>query len=197
MRRYAAQPHRSLSVRLHALRQRHQQFDAGFTLVEMLAAIVVLVLVSSVVAVGISTGLKVYEQSKFVSESDLLASTINEALADPCRFYNPDTDSIKYNGNTIYNPSLKLSNGQIKVVGYSDTSLTKTLSISLLNSGAYTNCKVIITDKNGNETGTDTLDAFGGGKGYYKIASTTNSNLNRDTVYKFSFKPISPVTKAT
>lgn len=60
-----------------------------------------------------------------------------------------------------------------------------------------TNCKVIITDKNGNETGTDTLDAFGGGKGYYKIASTTNSNLNRDTVYKFSFKPISPVTKAT
>lgn len=58
----------------------------GFTLVEMLVALAIVVMLSLMISVGTSIGAKVQREATFVAESDILASTINTALQDVLRF---------------------------------------------------------------------------------------------------------------
>ena len=70
---------------------------SGFTLVEMLVSLAIVVMMSLMISVGTSVGAKVQRESTFVAESDILASTINTAVQDVLRFseieaYSPKTD---------------------------------------------------------------------------------------------------------
>jgi prepilin-type N-terminal cleavage/methylation domain-containing protein len=67
---------------------------AGFTLVEMLAATVVLALLTTMVATGVSVGMRVWRSSSFSSTSQLLSSNVEVALSDPIHFSKPQLDNV-------------------------------------------------------------------------------------------------------
>ena len=58
----------------------------GFTLVELLASLMIVVLLSIMMSIGASVGMSVQRESTFVAQSDVLASTINTALGDVLRY---------------------------------------------------------------------------------------------------------------
>ena len=60
-------------------RQRNRR---GFTLAETLAALVVVVLLAMSVQIGTMTALRARTVSRFQSESEILAATLNSALGD-------------------------------------------------------------------------------------------------------------------
>ena len=60
--------------------------EAGFTLIEMIAAVFVLVLLSLMVGTGISMTMHAYETVVAQSEAELLLSTAVDALADDLRY---------------------------------------------------------------------------------------------------------------
>ena len=60
--------------------------EAGFTLVEMVAAVVVLVLLALMVGTGINMAMHAYETVVAQSEAELLLSTAVDALADDLRY---------------------------------------------------------------------------------------------------------------
>ncbi len=60
--------------------------SAGFTLLESLIALLIVVLITACVAVGTSASGRVYRRSLFASESDLTAATLDIALSDVLRY---------------------------------------------------------------------------------------------------------------
>ncbi len=165
----------------------------GFTLVEMLAALVILMLLTGIVTMGVNLGMKTYREATFASESQILAGTINSALSDPFRnmTYTEDalgnrTYSIVYRddatGGAVTSPSLKAIDGQIYIQG----SNTSGNGIALLNKKAYSDCKVTSIK----------LDDCDGVivSGTFSIQSTVDSSLKKEDI-AFSFVPISPIHK--
>ena len=59
---------------------------AGFTLVEMLCALVVMVLVSCLMAVGVRVAVKAYQTEVMHSEAQVLCSTIRTKVNDELRY---------------------------------------------------------------------------------------------------------------
>ena len=66
--------------------KRKLKSSKGFSLLETLVALIIVLLVASCVTIGISASNRVYKRSLFVSESDLIASTIDIALSDVLRY---------------------------------------------------------------------------------------------------------------
>jgi len=90
----------------------------GFTLVEMLATTLIILLLSGAIAVGIATSSQVYTDSSFTSESGLLASTLNTALSDLLRYAeaDPDGKTAKSNGTPLFtNPDYGVTNGYLLI----------------------------------------------------------------------------------
>lgn len=165
----------------------------GFTLVEMLATLIVLTLLTGMVAMGVNLGLKTYRESTFASESQILMGTINSALSDPFRnmTYTEDeqgsrTYSIIYRddvaGETVISPSLKAIDGQIYIQGTN----TSGNGIALLNRRAYSDCKVT-------DIGLDNCNSTMV-SGTFTIQSTVNADLKKENI-PFSFVPINPIHK--
>ncbi len=60
--------------------------SAGYTLIEILAALAVLSLMLLALGAGTASSVRVYRQSTALSEAGVLSSTLFEALADELRF---------------------------------------------------------------------------------------------------------------
>ena len=58
----------------------------GYTLVELLTAMVIVILIGLMVSTGMTVGLKVQKESIFVANSDMLAGTLNTAISDVLRY---------------------------------------------------------------------------------------------------------------
>lgn len=126
----------------------------GFTLVETIVSLAILVMLISVISVGVNTAMKVYESVTFTSESDLLSSTLQTTLADILRYavYNKEEDmsegevAITNESYGISKGGFLLENGRVMVnmggAGEGGTADT----FFLVNDGAYTSMK--ITDFN-------------------------------------------------
>lgn len=92
--------------------------NKGFTLVEMLCTIVVMLLVSATVTVGIRLAAENYTSSITASESQVLCSTVMDAVSDELRF-----SKISDWGSTVKFQSTRFSglrhfdvdNGQVVV----------------------------------------------------------------------------------
>lgn len=88
--------------------------DKGFTLVEMLAAALLLVLLCLMLSTGLNMALKSYRTMRAESETQVLLSTLTDALADDLRFarnvqFDKDTGKlISYNSDS-YNMDAKLT----------------------------------------------------------------------------------------
>lgn len=153
----------------------------GFTLVETLVAVLILVMLSSIVGVGINTAMKTYRELIFTSESDILASTVNTALSDLLRFASYEEESSTDAGKVIFsnrdyykvtNGSLDLSDGKI----YINTDDTGSGNYNaLVNNGAYTTLQV-----------SDLKLNYDNGifLGSYTIEDRTGT-LKKDVVYAF------------
>ncbi len=149
-----------------AHRLRAERRHAGFTLVEMLAALIVVTLLTTVVATGVNVGMKVYRQSTFTSEAQTLSNTIENALADPMHFANTQSLSTTTDGvsstalywhatylNHNVSPQVQLQSDnradgtQIQVLAFAGQADGKKnedvgKTFNLLNVGAYTDCTI-------------------------------------------------------
>lgn len=132
--------------------QRILRSNSGFTLVEMLAATLVLGLLTSMVAMGVTLGMKAYQRSSFESEAQILASTLDASLSDPLRFSTAQaTDNnsfayqVTYRNNTITNVQLtthevpRADGKKVNVLAFESESGQY---YDITNVGAYTNCTV-------------------------------------------------------
>ena len=74
--------------------------NKGFTLVEMLCTIVILLLISALVVTGVQLGVKSYHRSISDSEAQVLCSTLTTAVSDELRY----AGTVHLTGeNTTYN----------------------------------------------------------------------------------------------
>lgn len=128
--------------------------EAGFTVVEMLAAVFVLVLLSLMVGAGMSMAMHAYETVVAQSEAELLLSTAVDALADDLRYawnvkpdeslqwtnftYTSDSYSSDSSGHDV-SLCVEKDNGKGKINAKSeDGAVQQVLSI---NAGAYGSSK--------------------------------------------------------
>lgn len=108
--------------------------NSGFTLVELLAAIVVMAMISLIIGAGLSGGARTYRISTFESNGYVLRDTINTALAHDIRFC--DTSRTA-------KPTFSLSSGgtittsNVYIAGSSTAQPS-----ALLNESAYSGLKI-------------------------------------------------------
>lgn len=89
----------------------------GFTLIEMMACILTLVLIVLICTTGTNMAMKSYNESLFETNSQMLESTINTALGDVLRYASNVTESTVGGVTTVKftNTNYSLENGYIKI----------------------------------------------------------------------------------
>ena len=116
----------------------------GFTLVELLCTIVILLLVSAAVNVGIHLAVQNYASSITNSEAHVLCGTVGDLVCDELRFgSNPtwEKEGLIFNSRNIASRKFVVENGQV-FLSYSDAALSGDLTLKpekLLPSKAYPN----------------------------------------------------------
>ena len=83
---------------------RARRSRAGFTLVEMLAALMVLGLLTALVATGVARANDIYRAEQFASQAQVLSDSIYNAISTPIRFMRTDADGnyvVSLNGEKI------------------------------------------------------------------------------------------------
>lgn len=185
----------------------------GFTLVETLASMVILIMLVSVIGTGVSASMKTYRDLTFVSESDILASTIYTAMSDVLRFadYEAEQDGTIYFTNVNYGISkgyiflqngmfmIYLGNGNIESTNESTNSITenyaaKSLTESsddpytfyIVNKGSYTSMSIV--ESTGDDGFSMTYDEDQGVfSGSYTIQDRTGEFKKKET---FAFRTL-------
>ncbi len=174
----------------HIASRRLPRSCSGFTLVELLAALLVLTLLTSVVAVGTSGALDVYRREQFASQAQMLSGTVDSSLADPFRFMTStlaedgqEVDTVVFHRQTISAAGgvrLVSIDGQLYLQGDQG-------DFPLLNGSAYGNCKIELVDDP-----TDPEDDYSCTsvcvKGAYRITDASDPSLSR--TYRFYYTPL-------
>lgn len=144
----------------------------GFTLVELLVALMILALLTVAVATGTQAGAKIHQDARFASESALLAESLGNALGDILRYAVPvepegggdvtafKNESYAYLGECWIEAD---ENGRLVLSGGS--------ALPLLGEGTYTN--MAVTDfeliyENGLFTGSYTIESTWGNPPFTK-----------------------------
>lgn len=160
---------------------------AGFTLMEMIVTLLVLVIMTSGVTFSMSAGARIYQESVFESHSALLMDTLNNSLSDILRnstkaWALEAAEKDAYPGDVNYafsNPDYGASSAYI----YEYYGVLKIFSagsdgVDLVNTGAYpdleiSDCEIrYIAEQAGNYGGHFTIS--------YRIVSTKNPSLSRE-----------------
>ena len=116
----------------------------GFTLVELLCTIVILLLVSAAVNVGIHLAVQNYASSITNSEAHVLCGTVGDLVCDELRFGSNLTweeEGLIFTSRNIANRKFVVEDGQVSL-SYSDAALAKDSTLKpekLLPSKAYPN----------------------------------------------------------
>lgn len=158
---------------------------AGFTLVEMLAALMVLGLLTALVATGVARANDIYRAEQFASQSQVLSDSIYNAISTPIRFMRTDADGnylIDLNGEKIkVSPGadgqlLASRDGRLYFVG---TSSGASVERQVLIDSAYGPCDVSLE---GLALSDDDVEV--------KIAVTDASAPDRARTYEFHLDPL-------
>ena len=116
----------------------------GFTLVELLSTIVILLLVSAMVNVGIHLAVQNYASSITNSEAHVLCGTVGDLVCDELRFgsdYTWEEEGLIFTSRNIANRKFVVEDGQVSL-SYSEAALAKDSTLKpekLLPSKAYPN----------------------------------------------------------
>ncbi len=135
--------------------------NKGFTLVETLAAVTVLLLMTAGLAIGVSAAAKTYRQMTFTNNSETLRDTINTAFSDVLRYARDveasgDADGHVYFSTNDYQAAVISGyvtldkDGKLIVVNRKDRSIQN----PFLNDKAYAGMhledfKLVYTEDNG------------------------------------------------
>lgn len=169
--------------------------SAGFTLVEMLAALIVVVLLTGVVATGVSAGMTMYKQTTFTSESEALSSTIDSALSGSLRYAQRTSDGSAYTITYRSTPISSLSPESIVTTSGGKLYWGMGTDHPLLNDSAYTDCIVSsITVAPKASDGETVFDVT------YTITSKTDSSKTKTfgtADYPIEYRMSSLATKAS
>lgn len=90
----------------------------GFTLIELVCAMLVMALLGMVVSIGISTAVRVQREATFIAHSDVLTATLNTSMSDVLRYSVVNTQKTEeLNDGRIYfsNQEYMISDGYIFV----------------------------------------------------------------------------------
>lgn len=115
---------------------------SGMTLVEMLAAVMIMALLAAGMSTGMTSGLRVYQEAGFESDSALLASNINTMMTDILRY---STDCKTEEGNILVtnldyglrDVYFKNDGGYLYICFWSRNGTTHPSAKALVNTGAY------------------------------------------------------------
>lgn len=177
---------------------------SGFTLIEMLLSIMILVFLVIGMGAGTDSGMRVYSQSIFESQSSSLAGILNTAIGDILRYSedvqkNPGTfkdydenllakedvdfvfTSYDYGVRNAYFAKIlseENNKGVVQMRNLDDNSI-----VDLVNTGAYPSLR--ISDLKITYFPPKTPDADGSGRGgyfdvHYLITDATNSGKKRE-----------------
>lgn len=127
--------------------------NKGFTLVEMLCTIVVMLLVSATVTVGIRLAADSYVRSITASESQVLCSTVLDAVTDELRFSKISDwgDPVKFESDRYSGlRHFEVESGQVTVVPETQDNESKTEK--LLPSKTYPNGMQVVLTLTGDQT---------------------------------------------
>ena len=165
----------------------------GMTLVEMLAAVLIIALLAAGMSAGMTSGMRVYASASFQSTSSSLAANINTTLSDILRYaskYTPlDADggpgflitNLEYGMDNCYiecppyDEETTSEGGILRICYWRENSADARAPKSLVNSGSYGNLRV--TDF--------TINPKSDAQGHYfeisyRIISTTDACSSRD-----------------
>ena len=130
---------------------KRQRNKRGFTLAETLAALVIVVLLAMSVQMGTMTALRTRTASRFQSESEILAATLNTALGDMLHYATCPRSVATQETVYLNNPGYGITNGQFVVkdgrlyvnatTNFSASDPNATL-LTLTGAGAYTDLTV-------------------------------------------------------
>ncbi|MEG1578144.1 MAG: prepilin-type N-terminal cleavage/methylation domain-containing protein [Oscillospiraceae bacterium] len=159
----------------------------GFTVVEMLMAMLILAIVGVGLTTGISSAIGVYHTSVFTSESQLLTGTLDTALADVLRYAKYEKAATEEEGDTtahfsntnyrVVNGSLLADEGRLKM-NPTDGEPTKDTLLNLLSDSAYSTMSLRdLTLKY-----EDTTHVFSGS---YTLVSTRDSTLTKTVNFAY------------
>ena len=113
----------------------------GFTLVELLCTIVILLLVSAAVNVGIHLAVQNYASSITNSEAHVLCGTVGDLVCDELRFGSNLTweeEGLIFTSRNIASRKFVVENGQV-FLSYSDAALSGDLTLKPEKLLAYPN----------------------------------------------------------
>ena len=201
--------------------RRHErgQGSAGFSLTEMLVTTLILLLLTGLLASGVSFAVTQQRRSVFYSQAGTLQSTVDNALADPVRFMTAQTDgdgtwyTLTYRDDlnaplVARDPQLVVGDGSLGEKGHlylAGTDAVGTMTyVKLLNAGAYgtsggqggnvsTSCGGVLTDPDGNPASSASLvpdPQTGLVTVRFKVQSATDPTLSSDVV-ELSYRPVS------
>ena len=92
----------SQGASLQAGRRAGARAQSGFTLAELLAATAILIILGTMVVTVMPTSTQVVNRATYTANADVLASSVNTALADVLRYASLYTDA---EGNVLFDPS--------------------------------------------------------------------------------------------
>ena len=177
---------RALARILRSHRPHHRpRSRAGFTLVEMLSALMVLGLLTALVATGVARANDIYRAEQFASQAQVLSDSIYNAISTPIRFMRTDADGnyfIDLNGEKIkVSPGadgqlLASRDGRLYFVG---TSSGASVERQVLIDSAYGTCDVSLE-----ELGLSDDDVK------VKISVTDASAPERSREYEYHLDPL-------
>ena len=167
--------------KLIATGARGRRASRGFTMVEMLAALLIVALLSGVVATGVGVAFNVQKQATFASQSAVLSDTINSALSEA--YHTGYTDENGY--HFIFQGARQDSSTGAPEVIFKTEGGKQVLYLTwnagnkearLLNAGAYADCEVT------------SGDFSAGSSGSYTITSTTGTSLSKE--YRYFYRSL-------
>jgi len=163
--------------------------NKGFTLVEALAAVLAVILLAAILAVSLSAATQVFRKSVFVSESEILAASLNTELSNILRY---SKGSVDGEGTVrIANASYMAEDAYFVVDDYvylHEDAIDGTQdasSINLINRGAYTS--LVIKDFLLQYNVTTHVYT-----GSYRIQMKDDPSLSKDVMFSFKSLAYSP-----
>ncbi len=180
---------------------------SGFTLIEMLATLLILVFLILGIGTGMDSAVRIYDEAKFEANSASMANIVNTSLGDILRYsdnltvVDPDVGYFVDSSNTrVPDVDLVFTNYEYAVrdayFSLKDGSnnddgilrlrnLTNGTVVELVNTGAYPDMKIGDFHLVYTALGTDAAGNTTGGyfTVTYKVYSLKDSNLTKDVQY--------------
>ena len=103
----------------------------GFTFVEMLVCVITLLMVGGICATGTGISVKSYQQSRFITDSQMLASTLDLSMGDVLRYA---SDIKESDGKIIFtNNYYQIEDGYMEVTDVGRIQVHKTSNPNFSN----------------------------------------------------------------